>query len=82
MQLNLLTLDGLLCVQHVLNHLSVRGARRVYADHALRLVLAFLVRSLLLLVLLIAVQRSLSGLVGIFDGGREYIIDIVGHRFV
>ena len=62
-QLHLLTINGFLRVQHILNQLTIRCTRRMNADNPLRFILTLLIRSLFLLILLVAIQRSESSLI-------------------
>ena len=82
MQLNLLALDGLLGIQHILNQLTIRSTCRVYSDDALRLILTLLVGSLLLQILLVAVECGLACLVCSHHRSRKNLVDIIRHRLV
>ena len=82
MQLHLLAVHHLLRVQHVLYQLAVARSGRVYADDALRPVLALLVGGPLLRVLLVAVQCGESRLVSRLHGRHQDVADVIGHRLV
>ena len=82
MQLDLLTLNQLPGIQHILNQLTVRGSGWVQADDALWLILAFLVGRSLVPIPLIAVQGILTRLVGCSNGRRQQAEDIISHRLV
>ena len=82
MQLHLLAVHDFLRIDHVLNQLTVRSSGWVNTDHALRLFLTLFVGGLLLHVSLIAVQRSLTSLIGLLYGRYEHIADVASHRLV
>ena len=82
MQLYLLAIHDLLRIEHILYQLTIRGTSGVDSDNPLRLVLTLLVGSLLLLILLIAVQCRQSCLICRLYRCHQDIADIICHGLI